>query len=112
MEKTAPLNFIPVDISEHDVIEAMKSIHGYLDITPGDFKELYQSAYTLAIQRLLTSLTADKIMTRPVIVANLDMGLADAARLLAEKKISGCPVVDFERKVVGIVSEKDFLKEI
>lgn len=112
MEKTAPLNFIPVDISEHDVIEAMKSIHGYLDITPGDFKELYQSAYTLAIQRLLTSLTADKIMTRPVIVADLDMGLADAARLLAEKKISGCPVVDFEGKVVGIVSEKDFLKEM
>ena len=44
--------FIPVDISEQDVVEAMKRIAGYIDITPGDFKEVYQSAYTLAIKRL------------------------------------------------------------
>jgi len=45
-------DFIPVDISEKDVVAAMKNISGYIDITPGDFREVHQSAYTLAIQRL------------------------------------------------------------
>ena len=43
---------IPLDISEHDVMEAMKRIPGYIDITPGDFKEVYQTAYSLAVKRL------------------------------------------------------------
>lgn len=112
MKEIPTTDFIPVDISEHDVIEAMKLIHGYIDITPGDFKEVYQSAYTLAIKRLLDSLTADKIMTRPVIFVAQEMPLVGAADLLAEKQISGCPVVEREGKVVGVVSEKDFLKEM
>ena len=105
-------DFIPVDISEQDVVEAMKRISGYIDITPGDFKEVYQSAYALAIKRLLDSLTADKIMTIAVIFVDQEMALVGAADLLAEKQISGCPVVSSEGKVVGVVSEKDFLKEM
>jgi CBS domain-containing membrane protein len=112
MKEIGTADFIPVDISEHDVIEAMKLIEGYIDITPGDFKEVYQSAYVLAIKRLLDSLTADKIMTKPVIFVDQKMALVGAADLLAEKQISGCPVVGSEGKVVGVVSEKDFLKEM
>ncbi|BCL62897.1 hypothetical protein DGMP_35900 [Desulfomarina profundi] len=104
--------FRSVDISEKDVVEAMKSISGYIDITPGDFKEVYQSAYALAIKRLLDSITADKIMTRTVIFVDQEMALVEASDLLAEKKISGCPVVGSEEKIVGVVSEKDFLKEM
>ncbi len=105
-------NFIPVDISEHEVIEAMKRIKGYIDITPGDFKEVYKSAYTLALKRLLDSLTAGKIMTRTVIFVEQEMALVEAADLLAEKQISGSPVVNGDGKIVGVVSEKDFLKEM
>lgn len=32
------------DLSDEDIYEAMKEIPGYLDITLGDFKELYQIA--------------------------------------------------------------------
>ncbi len=112
MKETDTAEFIPVDISEHDVIEAMKLIKGYIDITPGDFKEVYQSAYALAIERLLDSLTADKIMTKSVIFVDQEMPLVGASDLLAEKQISGSPVVDSKGKVVGVVSEKDFLKEM
>lgn len=103
---------LPVEISEQDVIEAMKSIQGYIDITPGDFKEVYQVAYALAIKRLLTAVKASDLMTRPVQLVNQEMALVKAAALLAEKRISGAPVVDQEGKIVGIVSEKDFLKEM
>jgi CBS domain-containing protein len=101
-----------VDISEHDVIKAMKLIEGYIDITPGDFKEVYQSAYAMAVERLLDSLTADKIMIKPVIFVDQEMTLVGAADLLADKQISGCPVVDSKGEIVGVVSEKDFLKEM
>ncbi len=53
MKQIHTTDFIPVDISEHDVIKAMKLIEGYIDITPGDFKEVYQSAYAMAVERLL-----------------------------------------------------------
>lgn len=35
----------PVDISEDDVLKAMKAINGFLDITPADFREVYIFAY-------------------------------------------------------------------
>ncbi len=30
----------PPEILEEDILEAMKAIKGYLDITPGDFRSL------------------------------------------------------------------------
>ncbi|MBM9605332.1 CBS domain-containing protein [Desulfopila inferna] len=102
----------PLEISEQDVLEAMKRIPGYLDITPGDFKEIYKAAYALAIQRLLTDLKAVNIMTTSVVVVDQEMALVDAAALLAEKQISGAPVVNRQGILVGVVSEKDFLKEM
>ncbi len=102
----------PLDISENDVVEAMKSITGYIDITPGDFKEIYQTAYALAIKRLVGTLKAGHIMTSTLFMLEQDMTLVQAAALLAEKQISGAPVADGEGKLVGVVSEKDFLKEM
>ena len=34
-----------IEIKEEDILEAMRAIPGYLDITPGDFKELYRLAF-------------------------------------------------------------------
>lgn len=104
--------FPPLDISEHDVMEAMKSLQGYIDITPGDFREVYQAAYALAVKRLLNTLTAGKIMSRLVVVVEQETALVQAAALLAEKQVSGAPVVNSDGEIVGVVSEKDFLKEM
>ena len=60
----------PVDISEQDIFAAMKEIQGYIDISPGDFKEVFQVAYSHAFQRIMNSLTAADIMTRPVHLKN------------------------------------------
>ena len=103
---------LSVEILEQDVIEAMKAIQGYIDITPGDFKEVYQVAYDLAIKRMLTALKASDLMTQPVQMVNQEMALVEAAAFLAKKEISGAPVVNQEGKIVGVVSEKDFLKEM
>lgn len=99
----------PADISEKDVIEAMREIPGYLDITPADFRAVYLAAYRQAVRRIGRSVRAAAIMTRPVVSLRPEMPLAEASRLLAQHRISGAPVADAAERVVGVLSEKDFL---
>ncbi|MFH0728298.1 MAG: CBS domain-containing protein [Pseudomonadota bacterium] len=112
MKESIQMECGPVDISEQDVLNAMKAIQGYLDITPADFKEVYRVAYSLATDRILNSLTAGDVMTTTVHCVGVEMDLVQAATLLAEKGISGAPVVDLDGKIVGIISEKDFLSHM
>lgn len=51
---------------------------------------------------------AKDIMTQDVVTVTPDTRLRDVAKILAEKRISGVPVVE-EGKVVGICSEADIL---
>jgi CBS domain-containing protein len=99
----------PLDISDEDVLEAMKDIKGYVDITPGDFKTLYRLALKHAIHRLTYSVKAREVMTRKVIFVRRDTPSGDVANLMANQGIAGVPVVENGKKVVGVISEKDFL---
>ena len=109
MSETNDKTCAPLEISEPDILAAMKDIQGYIDISPGDFKEVFQVAYSHAVQRIMNSLKAADIMTRPVNLIGIEMDLRQAATFLAEKRISGAPVVDSDGRIVGVVSEKDFL---
>jgi len=101
-----------INISDKDVYEAMKDIPGYLDITPGDFKELYKHAYLHALSRITRSVKARDIMTRDVISVGNEVSLKRVAELMARNAISGMPVVKKDKKVVGVISEKDFLSRM
>lgn len=52
---------------------------------------------------------ARDVMVSPVITVGENTSVRDAARLLIEKRISAVPVVDHDGKLVGIVSEADFM---
>lgn len=102
-------NSIRLEISDKDVHKAMKEIPGYLDITSGDFKELYRLAYRHALKRISQSVTARDIMTREVVTVGRNTPLQEVAEKMTEKGISGVPVIEGDRKVAGVISEKDFL---
>lgn len=53
---------------------------------------------------------AHHIMTHHVITIGPDETLADAARLMLANHFSGLPVVDAKGELVGIVTERDFLR--
>ena len=53
---------------------------------------------------------AKEIMTSPVSTVSPDTPVAEVARMLREKHISGMPVLDDAGKVVGIVTEIDLIK--
>jgi CBS domain-containing membrane protein len=100
------------DISDDDVYAAMKEIEGYLDITPGDFKVLYRLAYKHAVARMARSVKARDVMTRDVVKVGRDAPVTEVARIMASRSISGLPVVDAEDRVVGVISEKDFVSRL
>ncbi len=96
-------------VTDEDVLEAMKRIPGYLDITPSDFLEVYRVAFDHALSRIRTAVPAEHIMTRKVIFIHEDTPLIEAVIKMAEREISGLPVLNNQNKVVGVISEKDFL---
>jgi CBS-domain-containing membrane protein len=100
------------DLKEEDILEAMRAIPGYLDITPGDFKEIYRLAFQHALERLSRDVTAAEIMTRDVVTVNPDTPVAEVAAAMGRRGISGLPVVDAGNTVVGMISEKDFLSRM
>ncbi len=53
---------------------------------------------------------AHQIMTRPVISVTPETTIVDAANTMLRKHVSGLPVVDTAGKLVGIISEGDFIR--
>lgn len=58
---------------------------------------------------LLAKLTIKQVMSSPVISVSSDTPLEEAARVMADNKIGGLPVVDGDQ-LVGIITETDVFK--
>jgi CBS domain-containing protein len=56
----------------------------------------------------MTTTVAD-VMTRDPIVVQPETSLNEAIKILAERRIGGLPVVDQDRKLVGVISESDLM---
>lgn len=63
------------------------------------------------ISDLLSRLKVEKVMTQQVITINEDTPLEDAARIMADRKIGGVPVMRGEQ-LVGIITETDLFKTL
>ena len=53
---------------------------------------------------------AHQIMTRSVVTVSPETTIVDAANLMLQRHVSGLPVVDTGGKLVGVVSEGDFIR--
>jgi acetoin utilization protein AcuB len=76
-----------------------------LDASPSDATSL--SIYE--VNYLLGKLMVKEIMTRDVITITEDTPLEEAARIMADNKIGGLPVIR-DKEVVGIITETDLFK--
>jgi CBS domain-containing protein len=56
-----------------------------------------------------SAFTAGDLMTRDVAVVHPETSLFEAVKLMAQRHISGMPVVDDAGKVVGVLSEGDLV---
>jgi CBS domain-containing protein len=53
---------------------------------------------------------AGDVMTTGAATVRPDASLGEAARIMLEHRISGLPVVDADGKLIGVITERDFLR--
>lgn len=94
------------------VIDSHQKLVGIISQT--DVREAQPSdATTLSIYELnylLAKLSVKKIMTTNVITLTPESTIAEAARIMLERKIGGIPVVNDQHHVVGIITESDIFR--
>src|SRR5262249_61606997 len=56
------------------------------------------------------AMKAKDVMTSPVISVEPDASIWEAVRIMLQRRISGLPVIDKQGRLVGMVSEGDFLR--
>ncbi|MCO6412568.1 MAG: CBS domain-containing protein [Thiogranum sp.] len=95
-----------------DYEQALQSMDSYIDITVDDLMELTRRAAQITIRRATGSLTVTEVMNQPVRSVRRQTSLAEAAHLMVNERISGLPVVDDNGRLVGIITEADFLRAL
>jgi acetoin utilization protein AcuB len=100
------INILPV-ISKNELVGI---------VTDRDLKSASPSeATTLDMHELLylvSKIKVEDVMTRSVHTVLPDHTIEEAAALLLEKKISGLPVLDENRRLVGIITRTDLFRVI
>ncbi len=100
------------ELSDEDILDAMSRIPGYIDISTEDFREVFHLAHAHALGRLFGRFKAATLMRtgiEPVLETTL---LDQAARSLASQGLKGLPVVDPDGRVVGMLTETDYLRRL
>ena len=72
-----------------------------------DFRIVSMRDYLAAGRSAETELTARDVMTAPAIACRDEAYFEEVAELLAERDISGMPVLDATGALVGVISERD-----
>jgi len=97
------------ELQPEDFRNALRELDSYIDVTVEDLMHINQMAQKHAQLRAAEQLSVRDIMTRDVATVQPDTPLRDAARVLLELRISGLPVTEAGGKLVGVVTEADFL---
>lgn len=66
------------EISDSDIIEAMREIEGYIDITPEDFREVYRHAYRHVLTKVIPGAETAPPQTAADIIPSVENGIKPA----------------------------------
>ena len=97
-------------------LPVVKNDHLVGIVTRGDVREARPSDATSLtiweVNYLISKLKIKDIMAPNPISILPDATLAEAAQLMLDNKISGLPVVDSNKKVIGIITESDIFRMV
>ncbi len=100
------------DLRREDFIHALEEMHTFMDVNVDSLVELNAKAEKFARLRETKTLRAAQVMTQPVVTVHAGCSLGEAAHILVTRRISGLPVVDDTEKLVGVITEADFLRAL
>lgn len=98
-------------LSHADLNHAVRALGTFVDIQEQQLVTLYNLAVNHAFERHL-GLSCGDVMARNVVTVEFGTDLEEAWKLLRRHKIKALPVVDSFRRLVGIVTVADFLRQL
>ena len=102
---SARLGFTPEDL---DIV--LRNYNQVLDISRDDLEAIFLQTETQAYRRRFGVITCADIMSKDTLTAEFGTELPDAWRCMLEHRIAALPVLNRARRVIGIVTQSDFLQ--
>src|SRR5471032_509536 len=102
---TVRMGFTPDDLDA-----VLRQHNQVLDISRDDLESLFLQTEMRAHQRRFGIITCANIMSRDVVTAEFGTALDEAWRQLRAHHIGALPVLNRARRVIGIVTQTDFLE--
>lgn len=99
-------------LTRDDFIHALEEKDTFIDVTLDDLMDIDARAEKYARLRNMESQSVADIMSSTVETVGPDCSLTNAAHRLVSRGISGLPVVDAQQKLVGVITEADFLQAL
>lgn len=103
----ASARFTPADLDA-----ALAHYNQVLDVSREDLETLLHDAEAAAYQRNMGQLRCADVMTPKPVAVQFDTPLAQAWEQMRSRRIKALPVIDGGRRVVGIVTVADFMRNV
>ncbi|NLV55843.1 MAG: HPP family protein [Acidimicrobiales bacterium] len=94
-----------------DVAAAMARLDQGIDIAPADVVALIRDAEARVLQRRIGGLTCRDLMVTDVATVNAHESLYRVRLLIEQRRVKALPVVDDDRRVIGILSIVDVFNQ-
>ena len=89
---------------------ALKRYSDILDIDSGDVAMMISQVELYSVQKKLTTIRVSSIMSSKVFSVEASKSLTEAWSILRANHLKSLPVTDADGKVVGIITQDDYLK--
>jgi CBS domain-containing membrane protein len=96
--------------TQEDLDAVLRSYGQVLDVSRDDLENIIVATEMKAYERRFGIITCGEIMSKDVITLDFSSDLKEAWRTLRHHKLHALPVLNKARRVIGIVSQGDFLK--
>lgn len=106
-----PLPTERTGLTHEDLDHAVQSLGTFVDVQETELVAIYNAAVGHAFERHL-GISCGAIMARDIVTVEFGTELEEAWNLLRRHKIKALPVVDSFRRVIGIVTVADFLRQL
>ncbi len=98
-----------IGFTSADLDQALAQYGELLDVSREDLDALFRQVELQAHKRIHSRILCDDIMSRDVIAVDLDQSAARALAFLRRHDLRTAPVIDGERRVVGLVRRAELL---
>jgi CBS domain-containing membrane protein len=111
-ETRDPVPTARLGFSKEDLDAVLARYGQVLDVSRDDLEEILLETEMRAYERRFGIVTCAAIMSKDAVTVTPDMPLATAWRLLRHHELHALPVLDAERRVVGMIGQTDFLHHV